>query len=264
MDYVKGNKGAWEEAFDNRSENWCSDVLTRYRSEELPFIEPEMAQELLKLTLSGRVVGQFCCNNGRELLSIMKLGAGKGIGFDIAENQIACANEFARALGVNCEFIAANILEIDERYDDTFDLIIVTIGALCWFRDLDLFFEKVSRCLKSGGSLVINEAHPVTNMLGLPGEGGFDESNPQKIMHTYFERAWEENDGMWYMTGKLYESKTFTSFTHPFSSIVNGITGNGLRIRSLHEYETDISSDMFSALNNTGIPLSYVLRADKP
>jgi len=264
MDYVKGNKEAWEEAFDNRSENWCSDVLTRYRSEELPFIEPELARELLKLDLSGRAVGQFCCNNGRELLSIMKLRAGKGIGFDIAENQIQCANEFARALGVNCEFIAANTPEIDERYDDTFDLIFVTVGALCWFRELDRFFEKVSRCLKPGGSLIINEAHPVTNMLGLPGEDGFDESNPQRIMHTYFEKTWEENDGMWYMTDKPYESKTFTSFTHPFSSIVNGIAGNGLRIRSLHEYEVDISSDMLSALNNTGIPLSYVLWADKP
>ncbi len=263
MDYVKGNKEAWEEAFDNRSENWCSDVLTRYRSERLPFIEPALADELLKLDLTGKIVGQFCCNNGRELLSIMKLGAGKGIGFDIAENQIQCANEFARVLGVNCEFIAANILEIDERYADAFDLIFMTVGTLCWFHDLNLFFGKASRCLKSNGSLIINEAHPVTNMLGLPGEDGFDESKPQRIMHTYLEKTWEENDGMWYMTGKLYESKTFTSFTHPFSSIVNGIAGNGLCIRLLQEYEVDICSGMFSALNNTGIPLSYVLRADK-
>jgi len=264
MDYVKGNREAWEEAFDNRSDNWCSDVLAQYRSGELPFIESALAEELLKLDLSGKVIGQFCCNNGRELLSLMKLGARKGIGFDIAENQIQCANEFARVLGVNCEFIAANILEIDERYDNSFDLIFITIGALCWFHDLDLFFEKVSRCLKSDGTLIINEAHPVTNMLGLPGEEGFDESNPQRIMHTYFEKTWKENDGMWYMTGKEYASKTFTSFTHPFSSIVNGIANSGLRIRSLHEYEVDISSEMFSVLNNTGIPLSYVLRADRP
>ena len=264
MDYVKSNKEAWEEAFDNRSENWCSDVLARYRSEELPFIERALAEELLKLDLSGKVIGQFCCNNGRELLSIMKLGAKKGIGFDIAENQIQCANEFGRELGVNCEFIAANILEIDESYDDTFDLIFITIGALCWFHDLNLFFRQISRCLKAGGSVMVNEAHPVTNMLGSPGEDGFDVSNPKRIMYTYFEKAWKENDGMYYMTGKEYESKTFTSFTHPFSSILNGIAENGLCVRALHEHDVDISSGMFSALDGTGIPLSYVLVADKP
>lgn len=264
MDYVKGNKEAWEEAFDNRSENWCSDVLARYRSEELPFIERALAEELLKLDLSGKVIGQFCCNNGRELLSIMKLGAKKGIGFDIAENQISCANEFARELGVNCEFVATDVLEIDERFSDTFDLICITIGALCWFDDLNLFFAVVSRCLKDGGSAIISEAHPVTNMLGASDEDGFDESNPQRIMYTYFEKTWKENDGMYYMTGKEYESKTFTSFTHPFSSILNGIVNNGLRIRALHEHDVDISSGTFSELNGMGIPLSYVLIADKP
>lgn len=193
----------------------------------------------------------------------MKLGAKKGIGFDIAENQISYANQFAKELGVSCEFIAGNVLELGERFRNTFDLIVITIGTLCWFHDLNIFFEKVSQCLKAGGTVIINEAHPVTDMLGSPGEDGFDNDNPQRIMYTYFEKTWQENDGMYYITGKQYESKTFTSFSHPFSSILNGIVDNGLCVRALHEHDIDISSGMFSRLDGVGIPLSYVLRADK-
>jgi len=263
MDYTQGNKDAWEEAFDNRSENWCSDILMRYRSEDFPFIEGVLTEEISKLDLTDKVIGQFCCNNGRELLSIMKFGAKQGIGFDIAENQISYANEIAKELQVNCEFIAGDILEIDKRYDDTFDFLIITIGTLCWFQDLNLFFERVSRCLKTNGSVMIHESHPVTNMLGAPGEEEFDEDNPRRIIYSYFERIWKENDGMEYIAGKAYKSKTFTSFSHPFSSILDGIASNGLCLRAIHEYDFDTAAGMFSKLNQTGIPLSYILRADK-
>ena len=48
-----------------------------------------------------KTIGQFCCNNGRELLSLVKCGrAKKGIGFDIAENQVAFANEKAKELNL--------------------------------------------------------------------------------------------------------------------------------------------------------------------
>ena len=75
-----------------------------------------MADILRSIDMEGKTVGQFCCNNGRELLSLVKCGkAAKGIGFDIAENQVAFANEKAKELSLPCTFEAANVYDIDEN-----------------------------------------------------------------------------------------------------------------------------------------------------
>ena len=94
--YIEGNKAAWEEAFENRDASWGTDITERVLTEDYPFFNEETKSVLKKLHTEGTVIGQFCCNNGRELLSLVKSGkARKGVGFDIAENQVAFANEKA-------------------------------------------------------------------------------------------------------------------------------------------------------------------------
>ena len=79
-DYIKENKAAWEEAFDKRDESWGADITERIRTEEYPFFNEETKRVLKELDTEGKVIGHFCCNNGRELLSLVKCGkALKGI-----------------------------------------------------------------------------------------------------------------------------------------------------------------------------------------
>ena len=80
--YIEGNKAAWEEAFDNRDTSWGADITERIKKEDYPFFEKEMAEVLRKIDTVGKTIGHFCCNNGRELLSLVKSGkAAKGIVF---------------------------------------------------------------------------------------------------------------------------------------------------------------------------------------
>ncbi len=263
MDYVQRNKEAWEEAFENKSPTWGEDIVSRIKSEQFPFLQKAIVDELSHYDLKDKVLGQFCCNNGRELLSLMGTGARRGVGFDIAENQIAFANETAKQLGMPCTFIAGDVLEIDDSYTKTFDYLFITIGALCWFKDLKAFFGKVSGCLKQKGIVIINESHPVTNMLCAPGEEGYSEETQNKLVYSYFDKTWEENMGMAYITGKPALSKTFTSFTHSMATILTSISQNGLRIQKLEEYDFDIAGGMFRHLDHQGIPLCYLLVAEK-
>lgn len=261
MDYIISNKEAWEEAFENRYKGWGEDIVYRLKNEKLPFIVNDLANELVNYDFKNKSVAQFCCNNGRELLSIMKFGASSGIGFDIAENMVAVANNTANELDVNCKFVATDILKIDEQFYDSFDYIFITIGALTWFRNLSSFFEKVSLCLKQDGKLFINEMHPITNMLAASGEESFDEEALNKLAYSYFRKEpWIENS-MCYMSDKVL-SKTFCSYSHTMSHIINSICQNGMCIKKLMEFDYDISS-MFRQLNNKGIPLSYVLVSQK-
>ena len=221
-------------------------------------------KEILKeLDTEGAVIGQFCCNNGRELLSLVKSGrAKKGIGFDIAENQVAFANDKAKELNLPCEFVAVNIYDIDDSYRDQFDVVIITIGALCWFEDLARFFAIIAKCMKQGGVIVINEQHPCTNMLATEGENLYDPEHRLECHYSYFEHEWTGNGGMYYITKKSYHSKTFTDYTHSMSEIISGMCGNGIVVTGLREFDYDISGG-FNSVDHRGYPLSMIICGTK-
>lgn len=261
--YIEGNKAAWEEAFDNRDASWGADVAEKIRQEDYAFFNQETQDVLRTINVEGKVIGQFCCNNGRELLSLVKSGkAKKGVGFDIAENQVAFANEKAKELGLPCEFVAANVYDIDDRYKEQFDLVIITIGALCWFEDLKRFFGIVAKCMKPGAEIVINEQHPCTNMLATSGDEPYDPDHALECHYSYFEHQWTSNGGMYYMTQKCYESKTFTDFTHSMSEIMTGMCSNGIVITGLKEFDYDISGG-FAAVDRKAFPLSMIIQGRK-
>lgn len=262
-EYIIGNKEAWEEAFDNRDASWGADITERIMKEGYPFFNEDTKKMLKKLDIKGKVVGQFCCNNGRELLSLVKCGGAKeGIGFDIAENQVAFANEKARELELPCKFEAVNIYDIGDEYKEKFDLVIITIGALCWFRDLNRYFEIIAKCMKPGAAIVINEQHPFTNMLAMEGDEPYDRQHALECHYSYFEHEWTGNDGMYYIAQKSYESKTFTDYTHSLSEIVSGMCSNGMVITGLQEFDYDISGG-FTDIECKGFPLSMIIEGKK-
>jgi SAM-dependent methyltransferase len=262
MDYFNSNKQAWEEAFDNRHAGWGDDMPQRLKNEELPYHTEQFKKTLRSLDLQDKAIAQFCCNNGREILSVMQLGAARGVGFDIAENVIAQGRSAAEAAGIPCEFRACNILEIDEEFEQAFDLVFFTIGAITWFQDLSALFEVAVRCLKPGGTLLIEDFHPFINMMPLPGEELFDPESPNRVAYSYFRsEPWLEQNSGGYMTAHQ-NSHTFTSFSHTLGSIVNAMADLGLRIDSLQEFDMDIG--MTDVYNGKGFPLSFILAAHKP
>lgn len=261
MNYFKTNKEAWEEAFSHRVNDWGEDVVRNIRDRSDYYINSTVKPILDQQVLTSKKIGHFCCNNGRELLSVCKHYGISGTGFDIAENQISQANDLSRELELPCEFVAANILDIGADYSDSFDIILFTIGAITWFKDLEELFGVVSRCLKPGGIMVMHEIHPVMNMLPLPDEEGYRDDMSVVLEHKYFTcDPWIETNGMGYISGE-YESKTFTSFAHSMSEIVNSSVKSNMAIRLLNEYDYDIG--LSEAYDNKGLPLSMLLIAEK-
>jgi len=265
MNYIETNKEAWEEAFDNRKPNWGDDNYIRLKKEKYAFFDTDMKDLISSIDVKGKNVAQFCCNNGRELLSVVFDGqVASGTGFDIAENILNQAKQTAEKAGItNCEFVNCNLLKIPEKYHDSFDMIFYTIGALCWFQDLTQLFEKTGKCLKNGGVLIINDGHPVINMLALIGEDGFNSDDPTRLANSYFRKEpWLGNSGMGYISGE-YESKTFTDFSYTFSDILNALSANGMKTVKLNEYDYDIGQIGSDIYDGKGIPLSYILVAEK-
>jgi SAM-dependent methyltransferase len=262
MGYIQGNKQAWEEAFDHRHAGWGNDLVRRLQTEALPFLNPMLRRAVQALDLRGKAVAQFCCNNGREILSVMGQGAASGVGFDIAENMIAFAREAAQKAGVPCKFQACNVLEIGAEYVAAFDLVFFTIGAITWFDDPNALFAVAARCLRPGGLLLLNDFHPFVNMLPLPGEEAFDPAETNRVAYSYFRtEPWLEQNGAGYMTPHQ-NAHTFTSFSHTMGSILSAVAAAGLQIVSLEEFDRDIG--MTGAYDGKGFPLSFLLLAKKP
>ena len=129
---ASANKAAWEEAFDKRSPDFGLTHAKRLQTESWPFVDKPMADAVRAMALRGCSVAQFCCNNGRELMSVVKnTGAREGVGFDIAGNILAQARAIATEAGIPCTFVEGDVCEAPAAYENRFDLLLVTVGALC-------------------------------------------------------------------------------------------------------------------------------------
>jgi len=209
------------------------------------------------------VLAQFCSNNGRETMGALSFGFHQSVGFDIASNMVEFGNQTAKKLNINATFIQTDILEIKETHYGKYDAALITVGALCWFKDLDTFFEVVSKCLKPNGHLIIEESHPFANCLAVNGEEGFDAKDPRKLVHDYYKKTpWVETGGMGYMTEDTYESLVFESYSHTLSELLNALTHHHFELLEFHESDL-CQGNLFDHLNQTGIPLTINVLAKK-
>lgn len=109
--------------------------------------------------------------------------------------------------------------------------------------------------------MFLHDFHPMMNMLPMPGEPLFNGEHLNQIVYSYFRKEpWIENEGMGYMSGQ-YPSKTFTSFSHTLSDIINAASLAHMRVLRFNEFDYDIGlSDVY---DKKGIPLSYLLITQK-
>lgn len=255
------NARAWDEAAPYHARHNQERLLASFRTPGFSCLDATETALLTRAGIAGKRVAQLCCNNGRELLSLEALGARGCTGFDISAEFIAQANELKAAAGAEADFIASDIYEIGPDYDGAFDLIYISIGALCWMPDLAAFFAVAARLAAPGGQLFLYDKHPIIDMFepGLEGEAVFTP------VHSYFRREpFAEADGLDYWSGQAYEGTVHYSFPHPLSDVFNAVIGAGFVIRHFEEYAHDIAVAWHKyEERDAQFPLSYTLLASK-
>lgn len=260
--YIKTNQKAWEHAFDHRQGDYAKDMVHLLNDPHYTYLNPVLDTCFQPIDLKNKTLIQLCCNNGRELLSLAKKGLKQAIGFDLASNMVDHANAVAQTLDLKATFIQSDVLEITDQFNQQGDILLITIGALCWFHDLKAFFNVVHRLLKPGGQVVIHEIHPVVNMLATPSERAYDPNHPSQLVYDYFKEIPWETGSMGYMTEAATQTTPFLSFSHSFSSILNAAIKNQLNVIRFEEYDVDYGN-LVSDLNHKGIPLSYLFILEK-
>lgn len=241
-EYTKANQNTWNKTAKVHEKYYFNKLLKNFKTpgySTLDHIENEILVN--QIDVKKKSIAQLCCNNGRELLSVKNLGAGRSIGFDISENYISQALEIVKQSGIECEFLQTDIYDISSEYDHQFDVIYITVGALGWMPDLNALFQVIKRLLKPSGWLFIYEMHPILDMF----EPESKEENPLQIFHSYFRTPSDpyidESSPDYLDKSVTIEGKTYW-FHHKMSDIITACLEIGLQINSFKEYSHDISN----------------------
>ena len=214
---------------------------------------------LNQVGIKGKNVAHLCCNNGTELMSLKNLGAAQCTGFDISDLAIQEASERAVHSQIDCQFVRTDVYEIDEIFNDLFDIVYISAGCLGWLPDLELFFAKAFALLKPDGLVFIHEIHPFSEML--PFDDDLQPFN-LRIIEPYFKKEpYMDQGGLDYVGHAAYDSTTTQYwFVHTLSDILMSLIKNHLEIEHFFEFETDISAGHRQIEEaRAGIPLSYIL-----
>ncbi|WP_010246438.1 class I SAM-dependent methyltransferase [Acetivibrio cellulolyticus] len=261
----ESNRAAWNEALEYHQKARNNSLKIGFNDSNFTVFNGEydniVINKLNQIDLSGKTISQMQCNNGRELLSLMKLGAKEAIGFDISDTAISEAKQLAEIAKLNVKFIRSNILEIDDQYNDCFDFIYISEGSLQWFPDLNDYFSVLSRLLKKDGQIFISEIHPFFYIFG----NGFDfkKQNFDSITSYFKKGPYNYSTGIDYVGGVKYESSECFWFMHKISDIINAIIQTGIEIQEFDEYTLGNSDNETSKLLNNAFPRSYILIGKK-
>ncbi len=257
--YTEANRDAWNEVMPRHQK------AARERWDNA-FMQPgfvcmgDIELTLLRqMGIKGKAVAHLCCNNGIELLSLKNLGASESIGFDISDLAIQEARERAERCQIDCQYVRSDVYEIGPEYENRFDVVYISAGALGWMPDLGLFFAKAAALLRGNGQIFIHEIHPFSEMMPFDDAEGAD---PLRIVEPYFRaEPYVDYGGLDYVGGSQYAStKAQYWFVHKLSDILMGLVVNQISIEHFSEYETDISAGHKRIEQaRAGIPLSYIL-----
>lgn len=260
--YTQANREAWNEVTPIHQKTRKMNLELAFQDPSFHTLDDRITQKLGRLGLAGKRVAQLSCNNGREVISMTRLGATYGMGFDISDLAIEEAEQLKRAANAPCDFVCIDAMEIDPSMYKPFDLMYISVGALAWIPDLKRYFHVASSLLKEKGHLVIYEIHPFTYMMAVPGEEAY--TDPWRISYGYFNRSVMVNeDGLDYYGNSEYDAKPSYEFPYTFSGIFQAILSNGFKIREMEEFSEDVSCGFDHLDGSFEIPLCFTLIAEK-
>lgn len=261
MDYLKTNKDSWNKRTEVHYDSAFYDNENfKKHGNSLNEIELEFLQNI-----EGKKILHLQCHFGQDSISLSKLGA-EVTGVDLSDVAIEKAQNLAKEMNVDTQFICSDIYNLPKRLNEKFDFVFSSYGTVGWLPDSNKWAEVISRFLKPGGKFVFAEFHPVVWM--------FDD-NLEKIAYRYFnsEPIIETDQGTYTDSDKEI-SETSITWNHSLSEVFNSLKNNGLRVEEFKEYdyspyncfqnmiEFEVKKFRFEHLDNK-IPMVYSLVAIK-
>lgn len=131
--------------------------------------------------LQGRRVAVLGSGDNEVVFALAGLGA-RVTSVDIAAQQLRIAAARAEQLGLQVEFVRADVLDLGALQPDSYDLVYTGGHLAVWVSDLPAFHTGAVGLLRPGGLLLVSEYHPFRRVFGEAGEG-------LRVGPRYFDRG---------------------------------------------------------------------------
>lgn len=228
-EYLETNRARWDELVDINARSDFYDLagFRAGRCSLLPIEREELGD------VSGKSLLHLQCHFGMDTLSWARRGA-TVTGVDFTASAVALARSLGEELGLDARFVQANVYDLPDVLEGSFDIVYTSYGALCWLPDLARWARVVAHFLRPGGTFYIAEGHPIA--------GTLDEAcGPDDLRITYPYLTHEaplcfDDDGSYADREAHLENRRSFEWSHPLSEVVTALIGAGLRIQFLHEF----------------------------
>lgn len=222
--YLEINKEAW----NKRTEVHVDSDFYNHEA----FLKGQTSLKEIELGLLGDVAGKkilhLQCHFGQDSISLSRMGA-KVTGVDLSDKSISMAQETAKNLGLDTQFICCDIYNLPKNLIDQFDIVYTSYGTIGWLPDINKWAKVVSTFLKPNGKFVFVEFHPVVWM--------FDDE-VKKVAYSYFnsEAIVESLEGT-YTDEKAEISYESVGWNHGLGEVMSSLLNEKIAIVDFKEYE---------------------------
>jgi SAM-dependent methyltransferase len=256
--FIAGNREAWNVASIYHHKTMADKWLEGYKTPGYTSFDEFDYNLYNRLPIKGKTVFQAPCNNGREILSFINMGASEGVGFDISDENIAFSDKLKKVSGIQAEFFLTDVYAIPDKFDNRFDIGIISVGSIIWMPDLKRYFEIYNRLLKKNGILFIYEMHPLTTVYPY----SFKGKDKIDFESTYFTKdVIVSHDSLDYYGNAEYQSPPQYNFQYPISEVIQTLIDMNFSLKEFKEYPHDLGGGHVYLEGK--IPLCYHLWAIK-
>jgi len=222
--------------------------------------------------VAGLELVHLQCHFGKDTLSWARVGA-RVTGLDFSDAAIDAARRLATRAGLadRAEFVCAPVsAAVDVLGGARFDVVYVSLGALCWLPSVAEWADQVAGLLRPGGRLFLHEVHPVSLALA---------DDDLTVVYPYFEQPEPYRDAQAGSYADVSATQALPGdptygWNHGIGEILGALIEAGLRIDRLDEHDWT-SFQRFPWLVETGeeefvtpagqvrVPLSFTLLASR-
>jgi SAM-dependent methyltransferase len=224
--YTQSNKQGWDGLAATHYQNYHIEKLLSGTPLLNDLIQTEIGD------VRGKSLVHLLCHIGTDTLSWALLGA-RVTGIDISPESLKYARLLAEKMGIDAQFIEADIMQVMDRVDQQFDIVFSSTGVLCWLPDIRRYAQTVRHLLKDGGFFYILDGHPFRSVL--LNEAG--EIGDNRIQGDYFRRqVWSYDHMGDYTDPELLVPVKSYEWHWTLGDIITAFCDVGMRIEFLHEF----------------------------
>ena len=222
--YFKTNQSLWDQKTPvHAASDFYNMDKFRQTKNSLNTIELEGLGDV-----NGKSLLHLQCHFGQDSLSWANLGASV-TGVDFSNASIQLARQLSKSLEIPARFIQANVLELDQHLDNSFDIVFTSYGAICWLPDLNQWAKIISHFLKPGGIFYIADFHPFL--------WTFDHESNELAYHYFFHKTpYEEEIQGTYADPDAPLSHKEYCWSHSLAEVLTPLLAHDLELLEFKEF----------------------------